>query len=204
MACHQAKRLIDDMWDEMTTILHEAARDVAAAKLEADDIVNKSTEALSKVVIAECSYHHAKALATHKKHAKQLSLQQRDFDVVVKDMKRTSQCKAMRAKKDFDVIVKDMKRTSQHKAMSAKKDFDVLVHNIKRTSKRIAKRADVVLEQQATTIKTLEAKVALAELSVEFMHHQLENEHKEAMSDLIIAQRSKVRDLQFCHVTNLA
>jgi hypothetical protein len=46
--------------------------------------------------------------------------------------------------------------------------------------------------------------VALAELSVEFMLHQLENEHKEAMSDLIIAQRSKVHNLQFCHVTNLA
>ncbi len=146
---------------------------MAAAKLEADDIVNKSTEALSKVIIAERGYHHAKALATHKKHAKQLSLQQRDFDVVVKDMKCTSQRKEMSAKKDFDVIVKDMKCTSQCKAMSAKKDFDVLIQDIKRTSKHIAKSADVVLEQQAATIKTLEAKVASAELSVEFMRHQL-------------------------------
>ncbi len=158
LACHQAKRLVDGMQDKMTTILHEAARDVAAAKLEADDIVNKSTEALSKVIVAERGYHHAKALATHKKHAKQLSLQQRDFDVVIKDMKRTSQRKAMSAKKDFDVVVKDMKRTSQRKAMSAKKDFNVLIQDIRRTSKCIAKSADVVLEQQAATKKTLRSR----------------------------------------------
>ena len=180
LACHQAKCLVDGMRDEMTTILQQAARDVAAAKSEADDIINKSTEALSKVIIAERGYHHAKALATHKKHAKQLSLQQRDFDVVVKDMKRTSQrkamsakkdfyvvikdmkrtsqCKAMSAKKDFDVVVKDMKCTSQRKAMSAKKDFNVLIQDIRRTSKCIAKSADVVLEQQAATKKTLRSR----------------------------------------------
>lgn len=117
---------------------------LSTAKSEADEIVNKSTETLSKVIFAERGYHHAKALATHKKQAKQLSLQQRDFDVVVKDMKRTS--------------------------------------------KRIAKNADVVIEQQAATIKTLEGKVASAKLSVEFMRHQLENEHKEAISDLILVK----------------
>ena len=96
-----------------------------------------------------------------------------------------------------------MKRTSQCKAMSAKKVFFILILDFKRTSKHIAKSANVVLEQQAATIKTLEAKVASA-WSVKFICHQLENEHKEAMSDLIIAQRSKVHDLQFCHLTNLA
>ncbi len=75
---------------------------------------------------------------------------------------------------------------------------------MKRTPKRIAKSANVVLEQQAATINTLEGKVASAELSIEFMRHQLENEHKEAISDLIIVKKSKVRDLQFGHVTILA
>ncbi len=133
---------------------------LSTAKSEADEIVNKSTETLSKVIFAERGYHHAKALATHKKQAKPLSLQQRDFDVVIRDMKRTS--------------------------------------------KRIAKNGDVVIEQQAATIKTLEGKVASVELSIEFMRHQLENEHKEVISDLIIAQKNKVHDLQFGHVTNLA
>lgn len=130
MAFHQAQCLFDGMRDKMTTRLHEAARDVSTVKSEAGEIVNKSTEILSKVIFAERGYHHAKALATQKKHAKQLSLQQRDFDVVVNDMKRTSKC--------------------------------------------IAKNADVVLEQQAAIIKTLEGKVASAELSVDFMRHQLE------------------------------
>jgi hypothetical protein len=71
LACHQAKCLVDGMRDKVTTILHEATRDVAAAKMKADHIVNKSKEALSKVIIAEHGYHHAKALATHKKHVKQ-------------------------------------------------------------------------------------------------------------------------------------
>ena len=61
---------------------------LSTVKSEADEIVNKSTETLSKVIFAERGYHHAKALATHKKQAKQLELQQRDFDVVVKDLKR--------------------------------------------------------------------------------------------------------------------
>ncbi len=67
---------------------------MSTAKSDADEIINKSTEALSKVIFAEHG-HNAKALATHKKHAKQLSLQQRDFDVVIKDMKRTSKRIAM-------------------------------------------------------------------------------------------------------------
>jgi len=36
-------------------------------------------------------------------------------------------------------------------------------------------------------IKRLETKVASAELSVEFMQNRLQNEHKEAIADLVIA-----------------
>ena len=74
---------------------------MSTVKSEADEIVNKSTETLSKVIFAEHGYHHAKALATHKKQAKQLSLQQRDFDVVIRDMKRTSK----RIAKNADVVI---------------------------------------------------------------------------------------------------
>ncbi len=80
-----------------------------------------------------------KACATRNEHAKQLSLQQRDFDVFVKDLKRTS--------------------------------------------KRQAKSDEVVIGNQAAMINHFETKVALAELSVQYMRNKLEKEHKEAISD---------------------
>ena len=53
-------------------------------------------------------------------------------------------------------------------------------------------------------IKRLETKVSLAELSVEFMQNRLQNEHKEAIADLVIAHRGNIRDLKYYHATNLA
>ena len=53
-------------------------------------------------------------------------------------------------------------------------------------------------------IKRLEIKVSLAELSVEYMQNRLQNEHKEAIADLVIGHRGSIRDLKYCHVTNLA
>ena len=53
-------------------------------------------------------------------------------------------------------------------------------------------------------IKRLEIKVSSAELSVEYMQNRLQNEHKEAIADLVIGHRGSIRDLKYCHVTNLA
>ena len=53
-------------------------------------------------------------------------------------------------------------------------------------------------------IRHLQTMVASAELSVEFMRRQLETEHKDAMSDLMVATRSKILDLKYAHVTYLA
>ena len=53
-------------------------------------------------------------------------------------------------------------------------------------------------------IKRLETKVSLAELSVEFMQNRLQNEHKEAIADLVIAHQGNIRDLKYYHATNLA
>jgi hypothetical protein len=105
-------------------------------------------------------YHHAKAYATCKKHAKQLYLQQRDFNAVVKDLR----C----------------------------------------TSKRHTKSTEVVIGNQVAMIHHLQTKVASAELSVEFIQRQLDKEHKDAMSDLMVANRSKIPDLKYDHVTYLA
>jgi hypothetical protein len=159
-AFQRADSLINGMHDEMTTRLRLAARDVAAAKAVASDAVAHSSETSAKAIMAKCGYHYAKVCATYNRHAKQLSLHQRDFDVVVKDLKRTS--------------------------------------------KRQAKSDEVVIGNQAAMINHLETKVASAELSVHYMQNKLEKEHREAISDLVVFQRSKVRDLKYCHVTNLA
>jgi len=53
-------------------------------------------------------------------------------------------------------------------------------------------------------IKRLETKVSSAELSVEFMQNRLQNEHKEAIADLVIGHRGSIRDIKYYHATNLA
>jgi hypothetical protein len=53
-------------------------------------------------------------------------------------------------------------------------------------------------------IKRLETKVSSAELSIEFMQNQLQNEHKEAIADLVIGHRGSISDLKYYHATNLA
>ena len=97
-----------------------------------------------------------------------------------------------------------MKCTSQRKAMSARKNFDFLIQNFKCTSKSISKSADGVLEQQAITIKPLRPMWHQRNCLLSSCAINWKNEHNEAMSDLLIAQRSKVHDLQFCHETNLS
>ncbi len=61
-----------------------------------------------------------------------------------------------------------------------------------------------MIRKQASTIKRLETKLALAELSVEFMQNRLENEHKEAIADLVITHRGNIRDLKYDHANKLA
>ncbi len=61
-----------------------------------------------------------------------------------------------------------------------------------------------MIGNQVAMIHHLQTKVASAELSVEFIRCQLEKEHKDAMSDLMVANRSKIRDLKYDHVTYLA
>ncbi len=90
LAFQRADCLISDMCDKMTTRLPQADRDVAAAKSVAIDDVNQCAVTFAVVSAAEQSYHHAKACATRKKNAKQLDLYRRDFDVIVKDLRRTS------------------------------------------------------------------------------------------------------------------
>ena len=51
------------------------------------------------------------------------------------------------------------------------------------------KECEVVIRKQASMFNCLETKVALAELSVEFMQNCLQNEHKEAIADLVIAHQ---------------
>jgi hypothetical protein len=85
-----------------------------------------------------------------------------------------------------------------------RRDFAVVVKNLKWTSTCNSKKSAIVIRKQASMIKCLETKVSLAELSVEFMQNQLQNEHKEAITDLVICHRGSIRDLKYCHVTNLA
>ena len=160
MTFQLADCLISDMCDEMTTRLRQADRDVAAAKSVAVDAVNQCAATSEAVSVAEHGYYHAKACATFKKNAKQLDLQRRNFDVVVKDLSHTS----------------------KHQANST----------------------DVVIGNQVAMIRHLQTMVASAELSVEFIQRQLETEHKDAMSDLMVATRSKILDLKYDHVTYLA
>ena len=80
LALHHADCLMTGMRDEMT-------REVADAQ-----------QTSAKAIFEERQCHHGKACATHKKHAKQLALDQRDFDVVVKNLKQTSMCKSKKAK----------------------------------------------------------------------------------------------------------
>ncbi len=84
------------------------------------------------------------------------------------------------------------------------RDFNVVIKDLRRTSKSHAKNTDVVIGNQVAMICHLQTKVASSELSVEFMRRQLETEHKDAMSDLMVATRSKIRDLKYDHVTYLA
>ena len=140
--CKSLATLVRDKWRESNLALHEAVRDVAAAKLETDRVVDKSTEALSKVIIAEC-----------KKHVKQLSLKQQDFDDLVKDIELTSECQAKSAKQDFDDVVKDIKLTSECQAKSAKQDFDDVLKDIKLTSEHQAKSARKDFDDVLTVIK---------------------------------------------------
>jgi bisphosphoglycerate-dependent phosphoglycerate mutase len=85
-----------------------------------------------------------------------------------------------------------------------RRDFAVVVKNLKRTSTCNSKKSAIVIRNQASMIKCLETKVSLAELSLEFMQNQLQKEHKEAITDLVIGHRGSIRDLKYCHVTNLA
>ncbi len=62
------------MCDKMTTRLRQVDCDVAAAKSVAVDAVNQCADTSAAVTVAEHGYHHAKACATCKKHAKQLYL----------------------------------------------------------------------------------------------------------------------------------
>jgi predicted transcriptional regulator len=87
LALHHADCLMTGMRDEMTTRLRQASREVADAQ-----------QTSAKAIFEERQCHHGKACATHKKHAKQLALDQRDFDVVVKNLKQTSMCKSKKAK----------------------------------------------------------------------------------------------------------
>ena len=68
LALHHADCLMTGMRDEMTTRLHQDSREVADAQ-----------QTSAKAIFEERQYHHGKACATHKKHAKQLALDQRDF-----------------------------------------------------------------------------------------------------------------------------
>ena len=178
LAFQHADCLISDICDKMTTRLHQAdrdvaadksvaldavnqcGRDVAAAKSVALDAVNQCAATSAAVSAAEHSYYHTKACATLKKNAKQLDIQQRSFDVDVK--------------------------------------------NLRSASKRNTQKNEVVIGKQATMIRHLQTKVASAELSVELMWGQLEKEHKDAMSDLMVASRSKIRDIKYDHVIFLA
>ena len=160
MAFQHADCIISDIRDKMTTRLHQADRDVAADKSVALDAVNQCAATSAAVSAAEHSYYHTKACATLKKNAKQLDIQQRSFDVDVK--------------------------------------------NLRSASKRNTQKNEVVIGKQATMIRHLQTKVASAELSVELMWGQLEKEHKDAMSDLMVASRSKIRDIMYDHVIFLA
>jgi len=182
LALQHADCLITGMRDKMTTRLRLAVRDVAdaqetaardvadAQETAARDVADAqesaargvayAQETSAKAIMEEQQYHYGKACATCKKHAKQISLDRRNFAVVVKNLKRTSTCNS--------------------------------------------KKSAIVIRKQASMIKRLETKVSSAELSVEFMQNQLQNEHKEAIADLVIGHRGSIRDLKYCHATNLA
>ena len=85
-----------------------------------------------------------------------------------------------------------------------RRNFDVVVKDLSHTSKHQANSTDVVIGNQVAMIRHLQTMVASAELSVEFIRRQLETEHKDAMSDLMVATRSKILDLKYDHVTYLA
>ena len=67
-----------------------------------------------------------------------------------------------------------------------RRDFAVVVKNLRRTSTCNSKKSAIVIRKQASLIKRLETKVSSAELSVEYMQNRLQNEHKEAIADLVI------------------
>ncbi len=85
-----------------------------------------------------------------------------------------------------------------------RRDFAAVVKNLKRTSTCNSKKSAIVIRKQASMIKRLKTKVSSAELSIEFVQNQLQNEHKEAITDLVIGHRGSIRDLKYHHATNLA
>ena len=182
LALQHADCLITGMRDKMTTRLRLAVRDVAdAQETAARDVADAQETAARDVADAQESAARGVAYAQETSAKAVMEEQQYHYG------KACATCKKHAKQIGLD-----------------RRDFAVVVKNLKRTCTCNSKKSVIVIRKQASMIKHLETKVSSAELSVEFMQNQLQNEHKEAIADLVIGHRGSIRDLKYHHATNLA
>jgi hypothetical protein len=191
LAHHQAESKVNAFHKETEKKLNLAACEIATAKRMSDDAVSNAHDK----IIAERGFHLAKAKATavttHKRHTKELLLQQEECNIVVNDMKSKFRSTLKSNEKVVNDMKSEFKSTLRSNEKNHAKSTRIIQHEVKDAKSTVL--------AYATTISNLKMKVA----SFDATQHQLKKSHENNMMELALAHRSKVHTIHAHHASTI-